>query len=174
MTEELIRVVARAPGDQVAWGKLYDKLRPSVYYEAYRACRGSSDLARDLVQAAFERLLRYGVLESFESDVQLAAYLRRIVSRLARDELRRAGATDPLDSHDTELAALTESSETDVQLALADIEQLARNLSDADRGLLGKLLAGRTLTQIADEAGISYPAAAVRVHRLKTKLREKT
>jgi DNA-directed RNA polymerase specialized sigma24 family protein len=62
----------------------------------------------------------------------------------------------------------------DAEFAAADLKSLAQDLSEEDRELLGQVVVGRTLTEIADSAGISYSAAAVRVHRLKDKLREKT
>jgi RNA polymerase sigma factor (sigma-70 family) len=170
----MIRRVAAAPDDQAAWGELYDKLRPRVYYAAYRACRGLSDLAKDLVQAAFERLLRYADLSSFESDAQVAAYLSQIVWRLAVDERRRIADAESVDSRGLELQALVaHSSEVDAQLARSDLSVLAQDLPQTDQVLLGELLSGRTLTEIAERAGISYSAAAVRVHRLKDKLRVK-
>jgi len=175
VSEELVRSLAKAPGDQALWGRLYDKLRPGVYYAAYRACRGASDVARDLVQGAFERLLRYGDLKSFETDAQLAAYLRAIVWRLALAETRRARVTVPFEPHDEEdVASPFAATESDATFAAADLKSLAQGLSDEDRELLGQVVVGRTLTEIADSAGISYSAAAVRVHRLKDKLRAKT
>jgi RNA polymerase sigma factor (sigma-70 family) len=175
VSEELVRALAAAPNDQALWGRLYDKLRPGVYYAAYRACRGASELARDLVQGAFERLLRYGDLKSFETDAQLAAYLRAIVWRLALAEMRRAAVTSSLTADDEkELASPFGTTDSDAEFATADLKSLAQDLSEEDRELLGQLVVGRTLTEIADSAGISYSAAAVRVHRLKDKLREKT
>jgi RNA polymerase sigma factor (sigma-70 family) len=175
VSEELICALATAPNDQVLWARLYDKLRPGVYYAAYRACRGATELARDLVQGAFERLLRYGDLKSFETDAQLAAYLRAIVWRLALAEMRRAAVTTPLNPGDEEeLASPFGATDSDAEFAAADLKSLAHDLSEDDRALLGQVVVGRTLTEIADSAGISYSAAAVRVHRLKDKLREKT
>jgi RNA polymerase sigma factor (sigma-70 family) len=175
VSEELVLALARAPNDQALWGRLYDKLRPGVYYAAYRACRGATELARDLVQGAFERLLRYGDLESFETDAQLAAYLRAIVWRLALAEMRRVAVTAPLEPGDQEqLASPFGATDSDAEFAAADLKSLAEGLSDEDQALLGQLVVGRTLTEIADSAGVSYSAAAVRVHRLKDKLREKT
>jgi RNA polymerase sigma factor (sigma-70 family) len=175
VSEELVCALAAAPHDQVLWARLYDKLRPGVYYAAYRACRGATELARDLVQGAFERLLRYGDLKSFETDAQLAAYLRAIVWRLALAEMRRALVTTPLNPGDEEeLASPFGPTDSDAEFAAADLKSLAQDLSEDDRALLGQVVVGRTLTEIADFAGISYSAAAVRVHRLKDKLREKT
>lgn len=175
MSDELVRALAQAPDDQALWGRLYDKLRPGVYYAAYRACRGATELARDLVQGAFERLIRYGDLGSFETDAQLAAYLRAIVWRLALAEMRRLAVTTRLEPNDgEELPSPFTASDSDAEFAAADLKSLAQGLTDDDRELLGQVVVGRTLTEIADSAGISYSAAAVRVHRLKNKLREKT
>jgi RNA polymerase sigma factor (sigma-70 family) len=175
VSEELVRALAQAPDDQALWGRLYDKLRPGVYYAAYRACRGATELARDLVQGAFERLIRYGDMKTFETDAQLAAYLRAIVWRLALAETRRIAVTTPLESGDDEvLASPFAATDSDAHFAAADLMSLAQGLSDEDRELLGQVVVGRTLTEIADSTGISYSAAAVRIHRLKDKLREKT
>lgn len=174
MSEQIVRRVAAEPGNQALWVQLYEKLRPAIYYAAYRACRGAGDIAADLTQATFERLIRYADIAKFDSDAQLAAYLRQTVRRLAWDELRRMASIESLDP---EVADTTpppwapDSSDTrDVE---ADLNILIAELSPEDRALVAKILVGRSLSEIADEAGISYSAAAVRIHRLKDKMSSK-
>ena len=77
MSEELIRQLAENPKDQTAWLKFFEKLRPGVYYSAYRACHGDRELAEDLTQEAFVRFYKYADLNRFKDDVQALAYLRQ-------------------------------------------------------------------------------------------------
>jgi RNA polymerase sigma factor (sigma-70 family) len=174
LSKDLIRRVASEPSNQSLWVDLYNKLRPAVFYAAYRVCRGNRDIAADLTQAAFERLIRYANLGRFRSDVQLAAYLRQIVMRLAFDELRREASSESLESSDAEvLKNAWTVDDTDIRDTESDLRQLAEDLAEADRALLSRLLAGKSLSEIAEDAGISYNAAAVRVHRLKDKISNK-
>jgi RNA polymerase sigma factor (sigma-70 family) len=174
LSDELIRRVANEPSNQALWVELYNTLRPAVFYAAYRVCRGNREIAADLTQAAFERLIRYANLRRFKTDNQLAAYLRQIAMRLAFDELRREASSVALapsesDAVNDAWAAV----DTDIRDTEADLRLLAEDLEDADRALLSRVLAGRSLSQIAKEQGISYSAAAVRVHRLKDKISSK-
>lgn len=174
MSDDLVSRVANEPSNQALWVELYNKHRPAVFYAAYRVCRGNRDIAADLTQAAFERLIRYANLRRFRSDAQLSAYLRQIVMRLAFDELRREASTVPLDSNESDtFNDAWMADDTDIRDTEADLGLLIEDLGDADRALLSRLLAGRSLSQIADEEGISYAAAAVRVHRLKDKISNK-
>ena len=53
-----------------------------------------------------------------------------------------------------------------------DLERLILRLGKPDRQLIGWLRAGISVGQIAEFLGISYSAAATRIHRAKARLRE--
>jgi len=64
--------------------------------------------------------------------------------------------------------SLADSEEVD-QLSW-DIEHLAGSLSDEEQRLLRELITNTSLNEIAEALGITYGAAAVRIHRLRGKL----
>lgn len=77
------------------------------------------------------------------------------------DEAARAIETAYYDDHDRK------------QLKL-DLEDLGRDLGDSDQRLLQNLIEGSTIDEIAASEGIEYGTAAVRLHRLKNKLIDKS
>jgi RNA polymerase sigma factor (sigma-70 family) len=170
VNEALVRRLAANPKDQGRWTEFFQGLRPAVYYSAYRACRGQRDLAADVTQDAFERFIRYADLERFETDAQALAYLRQTARRLVWDALVQAHVSEAIDAlpdvADPWAADRAEELELEHDVAL-----LAKGLEGADSQLLAQLVAGASVEQIARKMDLSYGAAAVRVHRLRQKLR---
>jgi RNA polymerase sigma factor (sigma-70 family) len=169
--DDIVRKLAAKPESQELWLALFKKLRPSVYYSAYRACRGDRDLAADLTQDAFVRFFKYAQLERFESDEHAAAFLRQIarhrfISHLTRGHFERISNTE-------EVADPSSGDYTGQLEAQHDIEVLAKDLNSADRQLLVRLLEGATAEDIARLSNLTYGTAAVRIHRLIRKIRRK-
>jgi DNA-directed RNA polymerase specialized sigma24 family protein len=54
---------------------------------------------------------------------------------------------------------------------MRDLQVLKRDLTEEEQKLLGQLIQGLSLSEIADKLGISYTSAGVRLHRLRKKLR---
>jgi DNA-directed RNA polymerase specialized sigma24 family protein len=67
------------------------------------------------------------------------------------------------------LDSLTGPSIEDVELTIA---RFWPSLNRLEQGLLRLLKEGRTISDVAEFLGIEYSAAAVRIHRLKLRMRE--
>jgi RNA polymerase sigma factor (sigma-70 family) len=171
VSEELIHQLAENPKDQTAWLKFFEKLRPGVYYSAYRACRGDRETAADLTQEAFVRFYKYADLNRFKDDVQALAYLRQTALH-QRLTLWAKGepelTSDPVTLEnipDASSASASEAMETE-----HDLEMLAQALNHEERTILARLLRGEPLQVIAKGLNLSYGAAAMRLQRIKRKL----
>jgi RNA polymerase sigma factor (sigma-70 family) len=171
VSEELIQQLAKNPKDQTAWLKFFEKLRPGVYYSAYRTCHGDRDLAQDLTQEAFVRFYKYADLNRFNGDAQALAYLRQIarhqlLTLVTKGEPELTSDPATLDSiPDLSSATSWEAMETE-----HDLQLLAQALNLEERTILARLLRGESLQIIAKGLNLSYGAAAMRLQRIKRKL----
>ena len=166
------RDVRRRPQSESAWRHWFAFVYPRVYYTLYRITGGDDERTADLTQGAIERFLRYRALDRVTTDADSIAYLVHTAQRMHVDLLRKSraerGAHEAVHvaAHEQVLAAEDEASK------VLDLERLTNRLDEPDRRLIGWLLAGRSLGQIAQRLGISYSAAATRVHRVKARLRK--
>jgi RNA polymerase sigma factor (sigma-70 family) len=176
LADALARLAVRRR-DREAWETLYRVMRPFVYSVAYRRLRGSAALAEDATQEVFLRLVRsfpFGRLRKVDA---LRGYVWRVADNVALTYRRRllAHPTVPLDDEREEVSAAEHPAGTD-WISEVEIKELLneiwQELSAADRRLLKMLLAGYSIKEVADAFAINYSAAAVRVWRLRAKLRK--
>lgn len=170
LSNDVVARLRSKPHDQLAWGDLYRKLRPAVYYTAYKLSRGNVAIAEDITQDTFLRFLDYGDLSRIPDEAHATAYLRQTARRLLCD--RRYG-TEITTSNPEEALEYASYDDEDRYHILWDLEQLSPELTDADRQLLAWLIEEWTIEEIAAALNISYSAAGVRLHRLKKRLRQK-
>ena len=164
--------VRRRPKSETAWRHWFEFVYPRVYYTVYRVTGGDDERTADLTQGAIERFLRYRALDRVKTDTDSVAYLVRTAQRMNLDLMRewRARrstheAIHPM-MYEQALAAGDEVSNA------LDLDRLMNRLVEPDRRLIAWLRAGRSVGQIAEILGISYSAAATRIHRAKVRLRE--
>lgn len=161
--------------DEEAWAALYIRFRPFIYAVAYRRADGSQDLAREAVQETFFRLVKYCPFHKLADLGDFRRYLtvvtRNVVTVLRRHEPYPEKRRDHLGTLEVELdePILTPHGET-VELRQL-LQQALRNLPRDERRALALSLDGYSLQEIADRLGISAGNAAVRLHRIRAKLR---
>lgn len=134
----------------------------------------------DLMQMVLAKLLHPGMIDRLRETSAPTAYLHTLVRNVAYDALRREarravhldeyrrtlGPEQPMD-HLRDVTGLTTTEERLIALRLALL-----GLSDADRLLLRRRFwEGQPTGVVAQELGITYSAAAVRLHRLLRRLR---
>jgi RNA polymerase sigma factor (sigma-70 family) len=151
---------------------MYSALRPAVYRSAYSRLHGDVGAAEDVTQNSFLRFLKYADLDALQSDEHLLAYLRQTARHLCWDYQRSKAATVSIESAEVKniLSAEPDSAEELRSLA-QDIEQLGQGLTVQERALLSDLANETPMAEIAAKFGITYGAAAVRVHRLRERIR---
>jgi RNA polymerase sigma factor (sigma-70 family) len=172
---EYLRSLARDNGGSETWNQMYNLLWPRVVSTTYRALGGLKDRADDAAQEVFYRLVNYGDFSRARSADEFLGYLNAICDNVAADFLRElAEATVPLDEDLTDEQQEHLSPATPEQLAISKdlLRKLQASLDTDEQRLLGLIQEGYKDAEIARHFGWSYGKAAIRVHRLRIKVRK--
>jgi RNA polymerase sigma-70 factor (ECF subfamily) len=174
---ELDRFVdAARDGDRSAFDELVRRTYVDTYTLALRLTADEED-ARDVVQEAYLRAWRG--LPRFRGDAQFSTWMYRITANAAYSSVKRrrrhraealdAMREDPVELHpDLQPEGVAESSAMLDRLSLA-LEALPPKLRVL---VVLKDVYGLSHEEIAEELGISVPAAKVRLHRGRKRLRD--
>ena len=173
---EALRRLATDRSDQEAWRILFLGAWGTGLSASNRTLRGQVELAKDVTQEAFQRLIKYCDFQELQDPDAFLPYFRAVCRNVARDALRRLApelaAQVPLEELDT-ASPRVEQPATPEQLARA--EQLKRELlatlDSEDQQLFRLLIEGYSLPEVSDRLNLSYANAAVRLHRLRVLLR---
>jgi RNA polymerase sigma-70 factor, ECF subfamily len=168
-------VAAARGGDRAAFEALVKATMADTYTLALRLT-GDEEDARDVVQEAYLRA--YRAIGRFRGDAAFTTWLYRITANCASTSLGRRSRhrTEPL-GDDAPVA--DEHPDTD-PVAMATAGALRDRVNDALADLPPRLRAVVVLRDVYDlpheaiaaELGISVPAAKVRLHRARRRLRE--
>jgi RNA polymerase sigma factor (sigma-70 family) len=167
--------LAENRNDEEAWTALYVRFRPFVYAVAYRRTNGSQDLVQEAVQETFFRLVKYCPFHKLTDADDFRRYLavvtRNVVTILRRHEPYPQKGRGLLGTPEAELGEpiLTPHGET-VELRQL-LQRALKELPREERRALALSLNGYSLQEIAGRLGISTDNAAVRLHRIRAKLR---
>jgi len=163
----LIDAIRRDPDDQAAWKAWFEQCYSRLYYALYWKTGGDVQRTQDLAQEALLRFVRYRGYEKTASDRESLAYIIQIGLNLLRGEKAplpiEEGSLENIQDPGEPIAATEQAS--DLQHILAGMEP------DEER-LLRMVLSGRTTSEVANALGISYTAAASRIHRAGIKATE--
>lgn len=170
--DKILERLAVVPGDNEAWEQLYRKFWPWVFANAFRMLRGDRQLAEDASQDVFIRLLRYCNFENLREPEAFKHYAYIVCRNVTRDYLRRlfhsSKQTNTMwDETQTE-GAPREPNQAILSLQAAEMFEL---LEERDRLLLKMVVDGFDLREVSEKLGITYGNAAVRLHRIRNRLR---
>jgi RNA polymerase sigma-70 factor, ECF subfamily len=174
---ELDRFVdAARNGDRSAFDELVRRTYVDTYTLALRLTADEED-ARDVVQEAYLRAWRG--LSRFRGDAQFSTWMYRITANTAYSSVkrRRRHRAETLDSMHNEPVELHPDLQPE---GAAESSAMLDRLSLALEALPPKLrvlvvlkdVYGLSHEEIAEELGISVPAAKVRLHRGRKRLRD--
>jgi len=173
--EETLARLSSLPTDEAAWTDLYLRLWPFVLGRVARHVHGSSTAAEDLAQEVFLRLAHYKPFDRLTNPDELRAYLTVMCRNVASNYIRRLlrnPATDSLEGPLSEV--LPAPATSDNASAEEDLwRTLSEGLSPRDRELLSLLVAGFDTREIAEASGATYGTTAVRMWRLRQRLRRR-
>jgi RNA polymerase sigma-70 factor (ECF subfamily) len=172
--EELRELLARLrkdPKNQDLWKALYHKIRRFVYVVAFRVVNGNEELAKDATQVVFLRLFEYCEFTEFSEPQEFLGYVATVARHAALDLIKREGKY--ITGLDLTLCDFLPGTPTPRQHERAQnqLHDLLEQLDPEDKSLVNMLMEGWTLDEIAERLGVSYANAAVRIHRLREKLR---
>ncbi len=169
--------LAQSRADEEAWTSLYLAAWPLVMAINYRLLHGAREAAKDASQEVFLRLIRYGPMGELQEPEAFRSYLRMICRNVSRSYLRRLqqrGETELAEA----LSLQPALAEAEIQSPAAEAEtqelldRLLGVLAPQDQKLVKLLALGYTLPEIAKITHLSYSNVAVRLHRLRKKLRD--
>jgi RNA polymerase sigma factor (sigma-70 family) len=137
---------------------------------AFRTLHGARDSAEDVSQDVFLRLVRSCDFSAFPNSRAFLGYLHAVCKNAARDLNRRKNTTQESPGDlDRIPSPRKEQLQADARLRL---EKVFSGLEPDDLLLAEYLLEGYTLNEIAALTNGKYGALAVRIHRLRARLRE--
>jgi len=142
--------------------------------QANRILRGQLDIARDVAQEVFQRVVRYCDFSQLKDPDAFLLYLKAISRNAARDAATALGAAAVVESvEESVIENLRVSPETPENLVRAQqlMSELLVQLDEESRDLLNLLIQGYTVAEIAARLNLSYSNAGVRLHRLRQLLR---
>lgn len=170
---EALGALALDRHDEAAWGAIYETLRPFVYAIAYRELRGAREAADEATQETFYRLIKYVRFEDHGDATRFRAYVARVAlntARSVRAHTRRPAvrhaSIDELEGDDL----WEESAEEELELRDSLVDAL-KTISRTDRNILLQRLRGHSYLEIARGLGVTEGNVAVRLHRLRTRLK---
>lgn len=177
---KILDQLVESQNDEEAWTRLYKLMWPYVFSIMYRGLGGRMELAEDLSQEVFFRLVRYGRFDNFQEPGAFRAYVAKIARNEMSDQFRRTQSRTEVSldyvseggeeqSVRENLSYLSPSISAEMQ---DQIHKVMLKLSEKDRALLRLLIKDVSLVEIANRLNITYNNAAVRVHRLRLKLRD--
>ena len=175
--DELARLVLAArEGDRPAFDELVRRTYVDTYTLALRLTAHEED-ARDVVQESYLRAWKG--LPRFRGDAQFSTWMYRITANTAytavkRRRRHRAESLDAMLEDPIELRPGAQPEDAAESAAL--LERLAGGLEQLPPKLrvlvVLKDVYGLSHDEIAEELGISVPAAKVRLHRGRKRLRD--
>lgn len=168
--------------DPAALDELVAAFSPRVYGLLYRLT-GSADIAQDLTQETFLRVVR--TIDRYSHDGRFEAWIFRIAANLARDQVRarrRRGMTLSLDSEreDEESRSpvdLRDDATPSARLAASEdaglLEAALARLSEPEREiLLMRHYGDLSFREIADALNVPLGTALARAHRALQRLKK--
>jgi RNA polymerase sigma factor (sigma-70 family) len=174
--ETAFEALRQNPAKEDSWAAFFRAAWPWIFSHAYRDLRGIQDLAEDVSQDVCLRLLR---TPSFPATVEDAEhckhYLRRVTRNacidLWRKEQRESRTVEGVRTEPSIVRTVGHSDDPAEELSPWLLAAITR-LNEGDRRLVEFLVTDRPLPSIAVELGVSYSAAAVRMHRIRARLRK--
>lgn len=168
---ELLARLQEDPKNEDLWKALYVQIKRFVYAVAYRVLNGNDELAKDATQMVFLRLFEYCEFTEFSEPEEFLAYVATVSRHAALDLIKRERKY--VTGLDVTLCDFLPGTPTPKQHESAknQLHDLLESLDSEDAALVEMLIEGCTLDEVAERLGISYAAGAVRIHRLREKLR---
>jgi RNA polymerase sigma-70 factor (ECF subfamily) len=161
-----------AAGDEDAWREFHGKYFDRLHRYALVLCHGEESAAREAVQLAFIRAVRY--MKRFDQETALWGWLKCLARSVVVDEQRKGGRyraflTRWFGAGEPEPARNEVEADRELEELLGrELEQLDAE----DRALVGrKYGAGVSVRQLAEERGETEKAVESRLGRLRKKLK---
>jgi RNA polymerase sigma factor (sigma-70 family) len=171
---DILSRLAKSRADMDAWQLLYLQMWPLVVSWNYRLLGGSRQVAEDASQEVFLRLLKYSTFDKLQQPNAFLSYLRTVCRNVSRDclnDLRRRREAG-LEQQSIQLwrsSGLPRAEDAEITESYG---RVLAELNHEDRELIELAVLGYTLHEIAEATGLKYNNAAVRIHRIRKRIRK--
>jgi RNA polymerase sigma factor (sigma-70 family) len=166
--EDALRALSADRSSEEGWAALYRLIYPYVTATLFRALGGRTADTYDLAQEFFIKLVRFCEFGAFPSAQAFLGYIHAICLNLARDFQRRRELPSDPDRLESVASGAAEHEQVDARLTLSKV---FKELDSEDFALTEYLLKGYNLKEISQITKQTYGSLAVRMHRLKAKLK---
>lgn len=173
LAADALQRLARDRQDEDAWRTVYQRFRPYVFTLAIREMRGAAELAGDATQEVFLRLVKYAPFEKLTRPEAFRAYLGVVTKNVIRRRPKQAEEVHLGLLGDME-AELHEPVRTPLGQVIEIRQLLLQALNDLpreDQEFLRLRLEGYAVREIAERLGTTANNAAVRLYRIRTRLK---
>jgi DNA-directed RNA polymerase specialized sigma24 family protein len=147
---EILSRLANQPEDQDSWRDLSVRVWPYVMVVNFGLFRGIWRLAEDATQEVLRRLIRYSPIERLYRDGKFHEYVRSLCRNVANEQENQLLRHENLGQ-----AEAADSKPSDKQSSDAALKKAVEQMRESDRQLVGYMLEGYTLSEIAAAQGIS-------------------
>jgi RNA polymerase sigma factor (sigma-70 family) len=174
---EALQLLAGDRNNEQAWEVVFAGAWGTGLSAANRVLRGQLDVAKDVTQEAFQRIIQYCDFKKLQDSESFLSYFRAVCRNAGLNALRRLipESVNEVSFDEFEmLSARVNRPDTPEQVLRAQqlVDELLKSLDPADQELMKLLLEGYSLAEIASRVGLSYVNAGVRLHRLRDALRK--
>ncbi len=163
---ELVKSILAA-GDETAFRELYRRVTPTLYRLALRLTGGHQTDAEDVVQEAWQRIVRS--LPSFRWQSSFSTWAYGVTLRSGLDALRRASRR-PTGEADTDPSSLAGGSPDDPEVRV-DLERAFEAMPPGYRAVLVLHVEGYRHAEIAETLGIAPGTSKSQLARARGWLR---
>ena len=166
--EDILSRLEKSRDNEEAWSELYINMWPWVFSHIYRYLRGAGKSAEDASQDVFLRLLRYCKFQKVQDPLAFQAYLRTICKNVARNYLSETYKRSEIELHLEEKNEIFFKEEEERMTA---IERVLNSLDEPEKQLIRLAIDGYSMQEIAQKTEWSYSNTAIRLYRLRKKIR---
>jgi DNA-directed RNA polymerase specialized sigma24 family protein len=163
---ELVGAIRQNAADQRAWQRWFEASHSRLYYVLYWRAGGNVQRAQDAAQEAMLRFVRYRGYERTATDRDALAYLIRTGLNVLAGERPPVATGESLESIEDSARPIETAEQA------SDLERILAGMSGDDAAVLRMAIAGQTTGEIAHALGVTYTAAASRLHRSKARAKE--
>ena len=158
------------PANEEAWSALYKRLWPFVYGIVYYRLGGARTAAEDAAQEVFLRLARAWPSLNIVDEAAWRGYVWRVADNVARTWRKKLCLSRGCPEAALETVPSPAPTPEAAAVANSELRRVIASLDGVDLTIVRLLLDGQDLQAVARATGLSYNAAAVRLHRMRLKL----
>jgi RNA polymerase sigma factor (sigma-70 family) len=167
----ILAQLAGSPADEQLWRCLFKSLYPLITSVVVRRLRTNNEVTEDAIQEVFERLVTSNRILELRDPKSVRAYVWIVAENVGKDYQKAARKKRQRETSLHDSGDLHQIAEAESTGGMEEAFLIASRLDRSDQDMLFCMLAGLTLSEIAEKTGISYSAAGTRLSRLRRTIR---